>query len=167
MPPIVTEHARLDDQDTGEVGLDDFHDPGLAASSSFRKRSSASLQAGRGPPTICSNRVVSSTDQAGRRAGLGNSAVEQGVSNSTLPARRNTWRATSYQVAVPSFVTWTICRDGSSRAVAGRRSMVSSCQVARARSTVYVGRPVWSFTTLVGKPALARSHIVRGKLRPC
>src|SRR5690349_13021792 len=68
-----------------------------------RNRSAASAQGGRGPPSCWSRRVVSSTLYRGRRAGVGKSAVEQGVRSSRLPARSNTRAATSNHVASPSF----------------------------------------------------------------
>src|SRR5437016_11465919 len=100
----------------------------------------------------------------------------------------------SYQVAAPTFAMWKILplpsrpsangwmggwADLSPRRPSARRrvggsansatppSPFSSLHVALAKSTVYVGRPTWSFTTLVAVPALARPHMVRGNDGPC
>src|SRR4030081_3097175 len=96
------------------------------------------------------------TEEAGRRAGRGNSAVVTGLTVVGRPDSRTISLANSYHVQSPALVTCTIPWADARQ----------SCTSADARSRVKVGLPRWSFTTEISGRVDASFRIVAGKHLP-
>src|SRR6266700_4533405 len=97
------------------------------------------------------------TECLGRLAGRESISVRMGSTDkSTSPATRSKWHANSCQLHEPELLAWTVpCA-----------SNLQSWTIARARSRLYVGQPIWSSTTDNFLPASAALRIVLGKHRP-
>src|SRR5215467_6815833 len=97
------------------------------------------------------------TECFGRLAGRESASVGiASTGKSVNPAARSKWQVNSCQLHEPELLAWTIpCAPA-----------LHSLMMARARSRLYVGRPIWSFTTDNFLPASAALRIVLGKHRP-
>jgi hypothetical protein len=118
--------------------------------------------------------LLSSTEYAGRVAGVGYSHVEIARTDvHVCSARRGSCSrmavAKPCQLVWPAAVMWYTPLASSStwRSPAGaRRDAANTWAVAAAIMRLHVGAPTWSSTTRISARLRASSSIVRRKLRP-